>query len=104
MTSQYSQISSPSLGPLSLPLSKFSYATVAEDTIAPIPWIHLSTRGDLFAVFETIRVHHSSETIQEQSRFKVLKDPEMMVRICSGLKHIPRGGAQPVSDKSIGAH
>ncbi|ETI19351.1 hypothetical protein G647_09183 [Cladophialophora carrionii CBS 160.54] len=77
MPSQGSQPLSQS-SPLCLPLVKFSYATVSNDNIVPIPWIHLSSKNALFAVFETSPVHLEDGRTEDRQKFKVLKDPEVM--------------------------
>ncbi|KIX98410.1 uncharacterized protein Z520_05711 [Fonsecaea multimorphosa CBS 102226] len=64
--------------PLCLPLLKFSYATVSNESIAPIPWIHLSSKDALFAIFETSPVQLEHGRIEERQKFKVLQDPEVM--------------------------
>ena len=86
MTSQGSQnstlsgpLSDPLSGSLSLPLSKFSYATVFDDSTGPVPWTHVSTRGDLFAVFEDARSHSSQRNFRQEKSFRVIRDPEVMV-------------------------
>ncbi|EXJ91296.1 hypothetical protein A1O1_04406 [Capronia coronata CBS 617.96] len=76
MPSQGSQQLSSS--PLCLSLLKFSYATVSNESIAPIPWIHLSSKNSLFAVFETSPVQLEDGRVEERQRFKVLRDPEVM--------------------------
>ncbi|KAL2428537.1 hypothetical protein ABEF91_008803 [Exophiala dermatitidis] len=76
MSSQGSQKLSSS--PLCLPLLKFSYATVSNESIAPIPWIHLSSKNSLFAVFETSPVQLENGYVGERQKFKVLRDPEVM--------------------------
>lgn len=78
MSSQGTQKLSSS--PLCLPLLKFSYATVSSESIAPIPWIHLSSKNSLFAVFETSPVQLENGCVEERQKFKVLRDPEVMVR------------------------
>ena len=78
MQSQSSQDSSFS-GPLSLSLSKFSHATVPEDSNAPIPWVHLSSRGNLFAVFEKCRSWNHQGQLHDQSNFRVTNGAEVMV-------------------------
>ncbi len=65
--------------PLCLPLLKFSYATVSNDNIVPIPWIHLSSKNALFAIFETSPAQLEDGRVEERQKFKVLKDPEIMV-------------------------
>ncbi len=78
MQSQGSQDSS-SNGYLTLSLSKFSYATVSEDTVAPIPWIHLSSKGNLDARFENVALPDQFGQIQEQRKFRVINGNEIMV-------------------------
>ncbi|KIW99174.1 uncharacterized protein Z519_00837 [Cladophialophora bantiana CBS 173.52] len=77
MPSQGSQILSQ-LSPLCLPLLKFSYATVSNESIAPIPWIHLSSKDALFAIFETSPIQLEDGRAEERQKFKVLQDPEVM--------------------------
>ncbi|EXJ53907.1 hypothetical protein A1O7_09243 [Cladophialophora yegresii CBS 114405] len=77
MPSQGSQPLSQS-SPLCLPLLKFSYATVSNDNIVPIPWIHLSSKNALFAIFETSPVQLEDGRTEDRQKFKVLKDPEVM--------------------------
>ncbi|KAJ9613936.1 hypothetical protein H2200_002072 [Cladophialophora chaetospira] len=78
MPSQGPQPLSSQLSPLCLPLLKFSYATVSNDNIVPIPWIHLSSKNALFAIFETSPVQLDDGRTEERQKFKVLKDPEIM--------------------------
>ena len=68
-----------SQSPLCLPLLKFSYATVSNESIVPIPWIHLSSRNALFAIFETSPTQLEDGRTEERQKFKVLRDPEVMV-------------------------
>ena len=81
MPSQGSQGSQGQTGPLCLPLVKYSYATVSSDNVAPIPWIHLSSKQNLVAVFDTLRLQSSQGQITEQSVLKVMKGPETMVPV-----------------------
>jgi hypothetical protein len=67
-------------GPMSFSLSKFSYATVSGEYIKPIPWTHISDRGHLFAVFETITIPRYSAGMEEKGQFKVLAGQDMLVR------------------------
>ena len=78
MTSQAS-IQSSFGGSLTLPLSKFSHATVSEDTGTPIPWVHLAGRGDLFAVFEDGPSMVSSQGPPDQKLFRVVNGADLMV-------------------------
>ena len=68
-----------SAGPVCLPLLKFSYATVPMDSVAPVPWTHISSKRNLFAVFETVRTRGLDGSVEERKKFKVLQDPEVMV-------------------------
>ena len=65
--------------PLSLSLSKFSYSVVPEDSNAPIPWIHLTSKGNLLAVFQNCRTWDYLGHPQDQSRFKVSNGTQTMV-------------------------
>lgn len=65
-----------------LELAKYSYATVPMNSVAPVPWIHIANTSSLIAYFETRRSLGPSGGIEEQSVFKVLKDPEIMVGSC----------------------
>lgn len=80
MTSHSSQ-DTLKVGPLCLPLAKFSYATVSDDKLRPIPWTHLSSKSHLFAVFETTRTQNSQGHITDQRIFKVMQDPNIMVAL-----------------------
>ncbi|KIW80176.1 hypothetical protein Z517_06791 [Fonsecaea pedrosoi CBS 271.37] len=64
--------------PLCLPLEKFSYATMPNESILPIPWIHLHSKDTLFAIFETGPVQLEDGRVEERQTFKVLHDPEVM--------------------------
>lgn len=66
-------------GPVCLPLLKFSYATVPMDSVAPVPWTHLASKNNLFAMFETARTRGLDGQVEERKKFKVLRDPEVMV-------------------------
>jgi hypothetical protein len=63
-----------------LPLSKFSHATVHGESIAPIPWFHIGKSDNLLAVFEFLRVEESRGQVKDVKKFKVLYDPEVLVR------------------------
>jgi len=68
---------------LCLPLTKFSYATVSNEHIVPIPWIHLSSKNSLFALFETSPTRLDNGQVEDRQKLKVLRDPEIMVHISS---------------------
>ena len=93
MQSQGSQDSSFA-GYLNLSLSKFSYATVSEDTVAPIPWIHLSSKGSLYARFENVAIPDQFGQVKEQRKFRVINGTEIMVRSFTEL-HWFQGQATP---------
>jgi len=78
--------SSPQM-PLSLPLLKFSYATVPNDSVAPIPWIHLSSKNSLYCVFDTISSQTENGVMEERQKFKVLQDREVMVRLTIAVEN-----------------
>ncbi|RMZ84581.1 hypothetical protein DV737_g1176, partial [Chaetothyriales sp. CBS 132003] len=48
------------------------------NSVAPVPWIHITNTVSLVAFFETRRSLSVQGDIQEKSIFKVLKDPEIM--------------------------
>lgn len=48
----------------------------------PIPWTHISDKGHLFAVFETVAKQKYDGEFEEKRQFKVLAEPEVMVRRC----------------------
>jgi hypothetical protein len=52
---------------------------VAEDSNAPIPWIHLSSKGNLFAVFEKCRTWDHQGQLHENSGFRVTNGADIMV-------------------------
>ena len=84
-----SQGSQERVGPLCLQLAKYSYATVSTEHIAPIPWIHLSSRDNLVAVFDILRFQSSQGDITESTILKVMKEAEVMVDIlCYTKKEI----------------
>ena len=66
--------------PVCLPLLKFSYATVSNESVMPIPWIHLSSKTGLFAIFESTESTLDDGQIRVRKKFKVTNDPEIMVR------------------------
>ena len=68
-----------SAGPICLSLLKFSYATVPMDSVAPVPWVHISSKNNLFAIFEAARTRRIDGTVEERQKFKILRDPEVMV-------------------------
>ena len=78
-SSQASNSSSQVVGPISIPLVRFSYATVAVDSITPIPWTHLSSYGNLFVAFDTVRVHREDGVIEEHSELKIVNGAERLV-------------------------
>lgn len=69
----------PLPSPACLPLTKFSYATVSNEHIVPIPWIHLSSKTGLFALFETSPTQLEDGQLEDRPKLKVLRDPEVMV-------------------------
>lgn len=77
MSSQASQTLSPS--PLCLSLVKFSYATVPNESIVPVPWMHIPGKNNLFAVFEIYLAQCDDGRPVERQILKVLRDPEVMV-------------------------
>ncbi|KEF52206.1 uncharacterized protein A1O9_11833 [Exophiala aquamarina CBS 119918] len=66
---------------LCLPLTKFSYATVSNENIVPIPWIHLSSKNSLFALFDTSPTLLDNGQVEDRQKLKVLRDPEIMEEI-----------------------
>lgn len=70
----------PVAGPSCFPLAKFSFATVSGDFVRPIPWTHIPDKGHLFAVFENISLAKHDGNAEHKSQFKVLAEPELMVR------------------------
>ncbi len=69
-------------GRLSLPLFKFSHATVHGESTTPIPWIHLGRESNLFAIFETQRAEDGVGQLRDQRKFKVVQGPHVMVWCC----------------------
>jgi hypothetical protein len=65
--------------PICLSLQKFSSAVILRDSNGPLPWTHLASRGELFAIFDTVRNVRSDGTIQDAKRFKILRDPDVLV-------------------------
>lgn len=79
----------PSVSPPSyLPVTKFSYATVANDSVAPIPWKHLNPITGLVAIFETLYCQNSDGTVQRQLKFKVTLGNETLVSSLNPLHTI----------------
>jgi hypothetical protein len=68
-----------SAGYICLSLVKYSFATVSIESVAPVPWVHVSSKNNLFAIFETAKTRRLDGTIEERPKFKVLRDPEIMV-------------------------
>ncbi|KPI39986.1 uncharacterized protein AB675_11442 [Cyphellophora attinorum] len=64
--------------PICLSLQKFSSAVILRDSNGPLPWTHLASRGELFAIFDTVRHVRSDGTIQDAKRFKILRDPDVL--------------------------
>lgn len=62
-----------------LALQKFSHATVLQNSVGPLPWNHIVSHGDIFALFETIRVVQADGTMRDSKRFKIVQDPNVMV-------------------------
>ena len=77
--SQASNNSSQAVGPVSIPLVRFSYATVVVESTTPIPWTHLSSYGNLFVAFDTVRVHREGGVIEEHSELKIVNGAERLV-------------------------
>lgn len=67
------------IGPVSFPLSKFSFATVSGELVKPIPWTHISDKGDLFATFENVAAQRYNDEAEEKTLFKVVAGCEVMV-------------------------
>lgn len=78
-SSQASNNSSQAIGPISIPLVRFSYATVAAESTTPIPWTHLSSYGNLFVAFDIIRVSREDGVIEEHSELKIVNGAERLV-------------------------
>lgn len=68
------------VGPTCFPLAKFSHATVSGDLVKPIPWIHLSDKGHLHAVFEEDSRPSQLDNANGNTQLKILADPEVLVR------------------------
>ena len=79
MSSSQGASASPN-GPVLLQLLKYSTATVPIDSVAPVPWKHLSNKNTLFAHFVTSRSRNLDGSIDERSAFRVLQDPDILVR------------------------
>lgn len=78
------RLAEPPPPPICLPLQKFSYATVYNNSSAPLPWIHVVSQGDIFAVFETKRTLSSDGSTKDTRRFKIVQDPNIKVGILLG--------------------
>lgn len=76
---KHDQVAAAPPHPICLPLAKLSYATVIIDSTGPIPWTHLVSQGDIFAVFETVRTLDSDGATRDSKRFKIVQDPNIMV-------------------------
>lgn len=72
----------PVVGPASFPLAKFSFATVSGEGVKPIPWTHIPDKGHLFAVFEGNGLPEQNGGTEENSRFKVLAERDIVVGGC----------------------
>lgn len=64
--------------PTVLPLLKFSHATSPVSLNLTVNWTHIS-EGDLFVVFDTIRVQLSSQAVEEKLFIRVSKRTETWV-------------------------
>lgn len=73
---------SSSNAPILLPLVKFSYAKgpMNVDSSAPVHWTHLTSKNNLFAIFQTTRSRNIDGSLEERTKLKVLQDPEVMVK------------------------
>lgn len=60
-------------------LQKFSHATVVQNSVGPLPWNHIVSHGDIFALFETIKMIDADSTMRDSKRFKIVQDPDVMV-------------------------
>jgi hypothetical protein len=60
-------------------LVKFSHATVPLGSVAPVPWVHISSKRELFASFDTVTSRDSTGISEERRKFRILRDPEIMV-------------------------
>lgn len=65
--------------PICLSLQKFSHATVVQNSVGPLPWNHIVSHGDIFALFETVRTLDADGTMRDCKRFKIVQDPNVMV-------------------------
>lgn len=65
--------------PVCLSLQKFSHATVVQNSVGPLPWNHIVSHGDIFALFETVRTLNADGTTTDSKRFKIVQDPNVMV-------------------------
>lgn len=65
---------------LTLPILKFSHTTTSFERTAPLGWTHVSSAGDLLAVFDYVPFHGVSSGLSERRRLKVLRGAEALVR------------------------
>jgi hypothetical protein len=70
------------IGSTSFSLAKFSYATVSGELVKPIPWTHISDKGQLFAIFANSRTPKHNAVSEQKSTLKVIAQPEVLV--CTG--------------------
>ena len=71
-------------GQTTLAIEKFSYCTVATKT-TKLPWIHQVGRGDLYLVFDNVRMMDVCEQIVEKRLLKVAHKGELLVCSSSNL-------------------
>ncbi|KAK5050623.1 hypothetical protein LTR84_003905 [Exophiala bonariae] len=95
-----STFSPPFPSPSCLPLNKFSYATVSSEHIAPIPWIHLSSKSGLFAIFEASPTQLENGQLENRQKLKVLRDPEVMEDIDLHLLSLEAHRSMDITSKS----
>jgi hypothetical protein len=62
-----------------LPLQKYSFVTVDQNRVGPLPWQHVVSHGSLFVSFETNRIVEGVVSARDSRRFKILQDPNIMV-------------------------
>lgn len=79
MPATKSQSASLPSSPICLPLQKFSTAIVPRNSVGPLPWTHLPSHGNLFAIFDTVRTVRSDGRTTDSKRFKILQDPDVLV-------------------------
>jgi hypothetical protein len=70
------------IGPVVLPVVKFSYAIASAERHSPLGWTHLSGGADLVLIFDHVKTVDARSGLPKDTRYlRVRRGLEMLVRL-----------------------